>query len=80
MEIGDFVVVPLALFAFVRPDIVSDRWNRGRRRRLDQLEAGAEEGYFEERRQLEAYPIRHLWTVRLIAGALLLLELVRLLL
>ena len=77
MDLNDFLLVLLGLVGVARPSIISNIWNRGRARRLEQLRAGGKERFFEERRQLEAYPIRHVWTVRLLGALVLLLDAAR---
>jgi hypothetical protein len=72
MSARNFLVILFGLVALVRPNVIANLWNGPRAQRLEQLKAGAEERYFEERRQLEAYPIRHLWTVRLLGAFALL--------
>jgi hypothetical protein len=44
--------------AILRPDMMVRESLSNRNRRLEQLRGGAEEAYFEERRELEAYPPR----------------------
>ena len=47
-----------SLAAIVRPDMLMRESRRNWEARLHELEAGAPEAYFEERRELEAYPPR----------------------
>ena len=47
-----------SLAAIVRPDILVRESRRNWEARLRELDAGAPEAYFEERRELEAYPPR----------------------
>lgn len=47
-----------SLVAIVRPDLLVRESRRNWERRLRELDAGAPEEYFEERRELEAYPPR----------------------
>ena len=43
-----------------------------RQERLDELNAGENEDYFEERRELEAYrPMKSEWLLRLLGGVML---------
>lgn len=71
MDPRGFVILAISLVAVVRPDIVRGVWNSASDRRLAQLDAGAEETHFEERRQLEAYKIRRSWAVRLFGAIFL---------
>jgi len=47
-----------SLAAIVRPDMLVRESRRNWEARLRELDAGAPEAYFEERRELEAYPPR----------------------
>ena len=47
-----------SLAAIVRPDMLVHESRRNWEARLRELDAGAPEAYFEERRELEAYPPR----------------------
>jgi hypothetical protein len=47
-----------SLAAIVRPDMLVRESRRNWEKRLRELDAGAPEAYFEERRELEAYPPR----------------------
>lgn len=47
-----------SLAAIVRPDMLVRESRRNREARLRELDDGAPEAYFEERRELEAYPPR----------------------
>ncbi len=47
-----------SLAAIVRPDMLVRESRRNWEKRLRELDAGAPEAFFEERRELEAYPPR----------------------
>jgi hypothetical protein len=47
-----------SLAAIVRPDLLVRESRRNWEKRMRELDAGAPEAYFEERRELEAYPPR----------------------
>lgn len=47
-----------SLAAIARPDMLVRESRRNWEKRLRELDAGAPEAYFEERRELEAYPPR----------------------
>jgi hypothetical protein len=47
-----------SLVAIIRPDMLVRESRRNWEARLRELDAGAPEAYFEERRELEAYPPR----------------------
>ncbi|WP_296720472.1 hypothetical protein [Erythrobacter sp.] len=47
-----------SLAAIVRPDMLVRESRRNWKKRLRELDAGAPEAFFEERRELEAYPPR----------------------
>lgn len=77
MHVRALTVIPLGVLALLRPALFTS----GYERRLHELRSGAEERYFEERRQLEAYPIfRNRPRVRLFGTFLLLLGICGLLL
>ena len=74
---GDLVILAVGLFAVARPGLISRRGNAAREERLEQLKAGEKETFFEERRQIEAYPFRQR-TVRLLGALVVALALVQL--
>jgi hypothetical protein len=47
-----------SLVAIARPDMLVREFRRNWEARLHELDAGAPEAFFEERRELEAYPPR----------------------
>ena len=53
-----FSALAVGLPAMMRPDLMIRESARNHNRRLDELRNGAPEAYFEERRELEAYPPR----------------------
>lgn len=53
-----FTALTVGLPAMIRPDLMIRESARNHKRRLDELRNGAPEAYFEERRELEAYPPR----------------------
>lgn len=52
-------VLSTAIPAIFRPDLMVRESARHHKRRLRELQDGAPEAYFEERRELEAYPPRY---------------------
>jgi hypothetical protein len=52
------IVAIVSLGAVLRPDLMVKESRRNRDARLRELDAGAPEAYFEERRELEAYSPR----------------------
>lgn len=58
------IIVGVALVFFASS--IRDGLNAGREKRLAQLKDGAAETFFEERRQLEAYPVRRTIILRLL--------------
>ncbi len=52
-------VLGTAIPAIFRPDLMVRESARHHKRRLRELQDGAPEAYFEERRELEAYPPRY---------------------
>jgi hypothetical protein len=65
---------PLALF----PGWFSRQARSRRQSRLNELEQGAPEVYFEERRTLDTYkPLKSVWAVRLLGVAMIALGLFR---
>ncbi len=52
-------LVAAAIPAIVRPHALTNQSLRNRDRRLNELRSGAEERYFEERRELESYTPRY---------------------
>ena len=53
-----FMLAVGSLAAILRPETLVKESRRNRDDRLRELDAGAPESYFEERRELEAYPPR----------------------
>ena len=67
-----FSALAVGLPAMIRPDLMMRESVRNHKRRLDELRGGAPEAYFEERRELEAYPPRFDFdadTIRRLGGA-----------
>ena len=52
-------VLGTAIPSIFRPDLMVHESARHHKRRLRELQDGAPEAYFEERRELEAYPPRY---------------------
>ena len=50
------MLVGTSLGAILRPDLLVKESRRNRDARLRELDAGAPEAFFEERRELESYP------------------------
>ena len=61
VEFRAIFLVAVGLVALLWPDRIASRAKRQYERRLAELQSGAEESYFEEKRSMLAYPPRHLW-------------------
>lgn len=61
MEFRAILLIVAGLVTLLWPDRVAARAKRQYDRRLAELQSGAEEAYFEEKRSMLAYPPRHLW-------------------
>lgn len=75
MDFLSFSIGALAIIAgtpkLLRPKITRDRVQAARNHRIQQLNAGAKEHYFEERRAIDAYPpIAADWKTRAFGGFL----------
>jgi len=69
--ITDVLFLALGLAMLVRGDLFARRAARRHEKRLEELRAGGEERFFEERRSLEAYPSFAKSTTWRILGGLL---------
>lgn len=78
--VAGMVIATVSLGAILRPQRQYRDSLSNRNARLAELDAGASERYFEERRELEAYPpkrdlrnqtIRHLGYLSLVGGVIL---------
>jgi hypothetical protein len=66
MDVRSIVLAILGTVLLVRPSLLARPFIERHERRLAELRHGGKEGYFEERRSLEAYPpFRRLWVWRL---------------
>lgn len=74
MEYKAIFVAIIGLILLIWPNFNVRRLEKSHATRMNELNAGADERYFEERRSLEAYPPRRrgLWW-RLLGGLLILI-------